>query len=63
MEKNCVIFVIKKLYFVKFFGLYLDLDFPFVEVFGLWLVLEWVLKIQAWIEKYDSPLIPVDQVA
>jgi len=31
MEKNCVIFVIQKLYFVNF----LDLDFKFLELFGL----------------------------
>jgi len=35
----------------------LDFDFKFLELFGLWLVLDWVLKIQDWIAKYDSPLI------
>jgi len=39
MKKNCVIFVIKKLYFL-FFGLYLDLDFEFLKLFGLWLDLD-----------------------
>jgi len=55
MEKNCVIFVIQKLYFVNF----LDLDFKFLELFGLWLDLDWVLKIQECIQiaKLDSPFI------
>jgi len=58
MEKNCVIFGSKKLFF-SFFGLYLDLDFKFLKPFGLWLNLDWDFKIQdwIWIAKYDSPLI------
>jgi len=36
-----------------------DLDFEFLKLFGLWLDLDSVLKIQEWIwiAKYDSPLI------
>jgi len=36
MEKNYVIFVNKKLCFVNF----LDLDFEFLKLFGLWLDLD-----------------------
>jgi len=34
MDKNCVIFVIKKLYFAKLS----DLDFEFLKLFGLGLI-------------------------
>jgi len=56
--KNCIIFVIERLHFL-FFGLYLDLNFEFLELLGLCLDLDWVFKIQdwIWIAKYDSPLI------
>ena len=55
MEKNYVIFVNKKLCFVNF----LDLDFEFLKLIGLWLDLDWVLKMQDWIRmaKSDSPFI------
>ena len=39
MEKNCIFFVVKKLYFVNFFGLRLDLDFEiqnFLEYGWTW---------------------------
>jgi len=36
MENTCVIFVIKRLYFFNF----LDLDFEFLKLFGLWLHLD-----------------------
>jgi len=36
MEKNHIIFVIKKIMFAKF----LDLDFKFLNIFGLWLDLD-----------------------
>jgi len=39
MENNCVIFVIKKRYFL-IFGIYLDLDFKFLKRFELWLDLD-----------------------
>jgi len=56
--KNGVIFAIKRPYFINF-GLHMDLDFKYLTLFGLWLDLDWVLKIQDWIRiaKYDSPLI------
>ena len=41
----------------QFFGLHLDLVFTFEKLFGLWFDLDWVLKNQFWIAKYDSPLI------
>jgi len=36
----------------------MDLDFKFLILFGLWLDLDWVFKIQdwIWIAKLDSPL-------
>jgi len=40
MEKNWGIFVVKKLFFCHFFGLYWDLVFPFSKFFGLWLNLD-----------------------
>ena len=44
----------KKLFFVNFFQLNLDLDFKFLKPFGLWLDFDEVLKIQdeIWIAKY-----------
>jgi len=39
MEMSCMIFDIKKLYFL-FFGLNLDLDFEFLKLFGQWLDLD-----------------------
>jgi len=58
MEKNCIVFAMKMLYFF-IFELSLDLDFEFLKLFGLCLDLDRVLKIQdwIWIAKYDSPLI------
>jgi len=58
MEKNCVIFVIKKLYFVNFLDFIWTWAFNFFKVWsvvGLGLIFEnqdWI-----WIAKYDSPLI------
>ena len=52
-------FCSEKAVFFKYFGLNLDLDFTFENIFGLCLDLDWGLKKQDWvkIEKYDSPLI------
>ena len=52
--KNCVIFVIKKVFLLNFCTLF-GWDFSFQKMFGLWFYLDWVLKIQDWIEiaKYD----------
>ena len=36
MEKNCVIFAIENQHFANF----LDLDFEFLKIFGLWLDLD-----------------------
>jgi len=40
MEKQCGIFVVNRLHLSSFFGLYLDLDFTFEKVFGLWMDLD-----------------------
>ena len=50
-------FSCEKAAFFIYFRLHLDLDFVFEKNFGLWLDLDWVLKNQVWIAKYDSPLI------
>ena len=59
MEINSVIFFIKNLYFVNFLDFVWTWISNFLNFFGIWLNLEWVLKIQAWIwtAKYDSQLI------
>ena len=58
MDKNCVIFVIKKLYCDKCLD-FIQTWILFFKSFGLQLDLDWVLKIQDWIwmAEYDSPLI------
>jgi len=52
-------FCCEKAAFFKFFGLYLDLDFPFEKLF--WTVvglgLSFKKLVWIWIAKYDSPLI------
>jgi len=62
MEKNCIFFVVKMLYFVHFFGLHLAFDFKMKKGFGTRLDLELVLKVQdgIWIIKCESPLISVE---
>jgi len=59
MEMNSVIFFIKNLQFVKILDFIWTWILHFLNFFGLWLDLDWVLKIQdwIWIVKYDSPLI------
>jgi len=62
MEKNYIFFCRKKLYFVIFFGLRLDLDFKMKKLFGTRMDLELVLKLRdwIWIIKYESPLISAE---
>jgi len=62
MEKNYIFFCGKKLYFVIFFGLRLDLDFKMKKLFGTRMDLELVLKLRdwIWIIKYESPLISAE---
>ena len=49
---------------MNFFGIHLDLDFKFKEIFGIRLDLDLVSEVQdcIWIVKYESPLISVEDL-